>query len=77
MSYRNPLIIDDKSDIAGAQDITNVGNTFASIINTKNETLEKFQITPDIIDTYFIDPLEFKQHNSPIPNNMNNDYVIE
>ena len=37
MSYRNPLIIDDKSDIAGAQDITNVGNTFASIINTKNE----------------------------------------
>jgi len=37
MSYRNPLIIDDKSDITGAQDITNVGNTFASIINTKNE----------------------------------------
>ena len=37
MSYRNPLIIDDKSDIAGAQDISNVANTFASIINTKNE----------------------------------------
>ena len=37
MSYRNPLIIDDKSDIAGAQDITNVGNTFAGIINAKNE----------------------------------------
>jgi hypothetical protein len=52
-------------------------SSFYIIINTKNETLEKFQITPDIIDTYFIDPLEFKQHNSPIPNNMNNDYVIE
>jgi hypothetical protein len=37
MSYRNPKIIDDKSGIAGAQDITAVGNTFASIINTKNE----------------------------------------
>jgi hypothetical protein len=37
MSYRNPLIIDDKSGIAGAQDITNVGNTFAGIINAKNE----------------------------------------
>ena len=37
MSYRNPLIIDDKSAIAGAQDITNVGNTFAGIINAKNE----------------------------------------
>ena len=37
MSYRDPLIIDDKSGIAAAQNIIAVGNTFASVINTKNE----------------------------------------